>query len=96
MTTEEGSATQALCQQYILMKRGFSSNFKAWLPLIRGLTSTIEAAAFDETVAWAACETQTYFRSSTRRERSDDRNYVCGSQAFAYVAGSLFGYVRSL
>ena len=87
MTTEEGSATQALCQQYILMKRGFSSNFKAWLPLIRALTSTIEAAEFDETVAWVACEPLTYFQSSllsTRRERSDD------------VAGSLFGYVRSL
>lgn len=92
---EEGFANQALCQQYILMKRGFSSNFKAWLPLIRGLSF----AEFDETVACVACKLQTYLRSSflfTRRERSDVRNYVCGSQAIAYVAGSLFGYVRSL
>ena len=36
---EEGFANQALCEQYILMKRGFSSNFKAWFPLIRGLSS---------------------------------------------------------
>ena len=31
-----------------------------------------------------ACEPQTYFRSSLlslRKERSDDRKYVCGSQA---------------
>ena len=35
--------------------------------------------------ASAACEQQTYFWSSLRRERSDDRKYVCRLQAKASV-----------
>ena len=34
-----------------------------------------------ETTNQVACEAQTHFRSSLRRERSDDRKCVCASQA---------------
>ena len=41
-------------------------------------------------LACDCCEPQTYFRSRKKRERSDDRKYVCRSQANLVPESSLF------
>ena len=58
-----------------------NSTFYLGPGVIACATGVFFFAFFRRAKASAACEQQTYFRSSLRRERSDDRKYVCRLQA---------------
>ena len=58
-----------------------NSTFNLGRGVIACATSVFFFAFFRRAKASVACEQQTNFRSSLRRERSDDRKYVCRLQA---------------
>ena len=62
-----------------------NSTFNLGPGVIARATGVFFFAFFRRAKASAACEQQTYFRSSLRRERSDVRKYVCRLQAKASV-----------
>ena len=62
-----------------------NSTFNLGPGVIACATGVFFFAFFRRAKASAACEQQTYFRSSLRRERSDDWKYVCRLQAKASV-----------
>ena len=62
-----------------------NSTFNLGRGVIACATGVFFFAFFRRAKASVACEQQTNFRSSLRRERSDDRKYVCRLQAKASV-----------
>ena len=62
-----------------------NSTFNLGRGVIACATGVFFFAFFRRAKASVACEQQTYFRSPLRRERSDDRKYVCRLQAKASV-----------
>ena len=62
-----------------------NSTFNLGPGVIACATGVFFFVFFKRAKASVACEQQTNFRSSLRRERSDDRKYVCRLQAKASV-----------